>query len=97
MKQTQIKKERDDSMLSYHAAIKHIEIVFPGAVYGFDESCISSFCHFIEAKMIKETHVCYDKIAIEYKGSKVYWPIQPFKTVDPDGREYNYFEKFKSR
>ena len=97
MKAAQVQYQKDDSVLAYHAAIKHIELVFPGGIYGFDDACIHSFCHFIHAKMIKETHVWYDKIAIEYKHSKVYWPIQPFKMVDPDGREHNYFEIFKSK
>ncbi len=96
-----MKKEADSTInklipISHDQAVNHIQSIFPDCVCKFDENCIESFGHMIEEKKIIHTYVWYNKICVEYDGKLIYWPIQPYKLIDPQGRECSYFDIFKS-
>jgi len=95
MKEINIKTE-NTSCLVYENAISHIQKIFPGSLTNFDEYCIESFGHIIKERKIMQTYVWYNKVCFEYEGKKLYWPIQPYKMIDPQGREFSYFDIFKS-
>ena len=69
-------------------AILHILEIFPNCSYRLDENCIESFGHVVLDKKIEETYVWYNKIAIDYEGKTIYWPIQPYKMINPNGKEF---------
>lgn len=83
-------------IFDYDQAIAYIKEIFNDVECAFDESCIESFGHSVKDKKIIESYVCYNKIAVTHDGKKFYWPIQPYKLVNPNGREFSYFDYFKS-
>lgn len=82
--------------LNYDQAMAHIIEIFPDSECKFDDSCIESFGHVVKDKKIVESYVWYNKIMLEQEGKKIYWPIQPYKLINPNGVEFSYFDLFKS-
>ena len=52
--------------------------------------------HYNISRKISQTYVWYNKIAVEHDGKVFYWPIQPYKLIDPQGKEFSYFDTFKT-
>lgn len=96
MKMIQDKHPLKLKPFEYDQAVLHILEIFPSCSHNFDENCIESFGHIVQNKKIAESYVWYNKIAVDFEGKKIYWPIQPYKLINPQGREASHFDTFKT-